>query len=510
VRAAFEKPRSRPVLFSFPNEAGAHKVLSVLKASATKTIRIGVDKSADRMAAIRKPLAQLSADLRLFGKHVTNEMQDLRRNVEIRPVTGATLFRHCLEDLRKRVGAMTESVERLEMVTTDGTSIDCLLELFLNLYYANEEAISAIEGRLQSYGYDPSSFLPEQDLNLNSDCDLDLDLDLDLGNGPFPEISSPVNFVGRSTKGISAQSLTLGRNPNKPAVRNVGEEVRDMPFSDERHLTKVTSVVEALAPMTVAKSKIQNLNGDTPSSISVSSPGALTPSMRQLLGKYATDGQSSQSEVRVSGGTNMSISPLPMLSPAFAMAAASQTAQLNRALVNDYEHKTDPDLSLPLSLPGGDEEENTMELKSQVIRSRGIAGAGPVQSKPLLTATPSLSRTSDGVKPLRQSLTSSLTPSLPTVVAPLRPVNEAAYSSLPNFIQGQLSLETMNSAAVSVHAAASRRCEAGGGAYFTVDDIEAASPLPSAKGKVFLSAMTKLGHVQLKVVYGQGTVYFFV
>jgi hypothetical protein len=452
------------------------------------------------MAAIRKPLAQLSADLQLFGTHVTNEMQDLRRNVEIRPVTGATLFRHCLEDLRKRVGAMTESVERLETVTTDGTSIDCLLELFLNLYYANEEAISAIEGRLQSYGYDPSSFLPERELNsnLNLNSDSDLDLDLDLGVGGFSEMYSPT------------QGLTLGRNPNKPTVRNV-EEASEIPFSDERHLTKVTSVVEALAPMTVAKSKIQNLKGDTPSSISVSSPGALTPSMRQLLGKYATDGQSSQSEARFSGGTNMSISPLPMLSPAFAMAAASQTAQLNRAPVDDYRHKTDPDLSLPLPREGDGDEESTMELKSQVIRSRGIAGAGiPIQSKPLLTATPSLTRTSDGVKPLRQSLTSTLTPSLPLAVAPLRPVNEADYSSLPNFIRGQLSLETMNSAAVSVHAAASRRCEAGGGAYFTVDDIEAASPLPSAKGKVFLSAMTKLGHVQLKVVYGQGTVYFFV
>lgn len=463
------------------------------------------------MAALRKPLAQLSADLQLFGTHVTNEMQDLRRNVEIRPVTGATLFRHCLEDLRKRVGAMTESVERLEMVTTDGASIDCLLELFLNLYYANEDAISAIEGRLQSYGYDPSSFLPERDVNLNSDSDLELDLDLDLGGRPLPEMSSPVNSTGRSTKGISSQSLTLGRNQvNKSAVGSQVDEASEMPFSDERHLTKVTSVVEALAPMTVAKSKFQNLKGDTPSSISISSPGALTPSMRQLLGKYASDGQSSQSEARVSGGTNMSISPLPMLSPAFAMAAASQTAQLNRApVVDHYEHKTDPDLSLPLSFPGGDEE-NTIELKSQVIRSRGIAGAGPVQSKPLLTATPSQSKTSDGVKPLRQSLTSSLTPSLPTAVAPLRPVNEADYSSLPNFIRGQLSLETMNSAAVSVHTAASRRCDAGGGAYFTVDDIEAASPLPSAKGKVFLSAMTKLGHVQLKVVYGQGTVYFFV
>jgi hypothetical protein len=47
-------------------------------------------------------------------------------------------------------------------------------------------------------------------------------------------------------------------------------------------------------------------------------------------------------------------------------------------------------------------------------------------------------------------------------------------------------------------------------AGFTMDDVEATEAIPVGKGKVFANALVKLGHVQLRVVYGQGTVYYFV
>ncbi len=110
----------------------------------------------------------------------------------------------------------------------------------------------------------------------------------------------------------------------------------------------------------------------------------------------------------------------------------------------------------------------------------------------------------------RGSMPPSLTPSLPTSVAPWTPVEESEYSSLPGFVRGQMPLEVLNEAAATMHASAVRRCAAGDGASFTMDDIEEIETLAVGKGKAFVNALAKLGRVQLKVVYGQGTVYFFV
>lgn len=107
------------------------------------------------------------------------------------------------------------------------------------------------------------------------------------------------------------------------------------------------------------------------------------------------------------------------------------------------------------------------------------------------------------------SLPASLTPSLPTSVAPWTPINDSEYSSLPGFVRGQMPLEVLNEAAATMHTSVVRRCAAGDGASFTMDDIEEAGALPVGKGKAFINALAKLGRVQLKVVYGRGTVYFF-
>lgn len=77
-----------------------------------------------RMASIRKSLAALSADLQLFAPQVSSEVTELRRNVEVCPVTGATLYRHCLEDLNDRLASLGEDVESLEAVSLDAISLE--------------------------------------------------------------------------------------------------------------------------------------------------------------------------------------------------------------------------------------------------------------------------------------------------------------------------------------------------------------------------------------------------
>ena len=80
------------------------------------------------MSSHRRPLGQLSEDLQLFGSQITTEIQELKRNVEVRPVTGATLFRHCLEDLNERVNTLGEDVEALESVSLDAISLEVRIE----------------------------------------------------------------------------------------------------------------------------------------------------------------------------------------------------------------------------------------------------------------------------------------------------------------------------------------------------------------------------------------------
>ena len=76
------------------------------------------------MTSIRKPLAQLSSDLQLFGSQITTEITELKRNAEVRPITGATLYRHCLEDLNERLTAISEDFEALESVSLDAISLE--------------------------------------------------------------------------------------------------------------------------------------------------------------------------------------------------------------------------------------------------------------------------------------------------------------------------------------------------------------------------------------------------
>ena len=76
------------------------------------------------MTSLRKSLQRFAEDLQLFSSQLSQETQELKRNVELRPVTGATHFRHCLEDINDRLTALGEELQALEAVSLDAISLE--------------------------------------------------------------------------------------------------------------------------------------------------------------------------------------------------------------------------------------------------------------------------------------------------------------------------------------------------------------------------------------------------
>lgn len=57
------------------------------------------------------------------GMRAPNALPAECRNVENQPVTGATYFRHCLEDLNERLVTTGEDLHALEAVSVDAISL---------------------------------------------------------------------------------------------------------------------------------------------------------------------------------------------------------------------------------------------------------------------------------------------------------------------------------------------------------------------------------------------------
>lgn len=144
-------------------------------------------------------------------------------------------------------------------------------------------------------------------------------------------------------------------------------------------------------------------------------------------------------------------------------------------------------------------------LGKQVIPSNAVSAA---------TTTPAVHSATTLAAATHRMMTAPRTmptPSLPSTVPPFSPVNTSTYSTcMPPFIRDQIPLDSLNKTAAAMHAVATRRCTDGEPAYFTMDDVESVGELPAGKGKVFINALAKLEMIQLKVVLGPGTVFFFV
>lgn len=235
-----------------------------------------------------------------------------------------------------------------------------------------------------------------------------------------------------------------------------------------------------------------------------------SPSMQQLVGKYGS-GQ-------------------PSSSPVFAAALKEQEVIL------EADEK--------LAMKYADEsmnEENTLELKSQVIFSRSASMGGTERPEPIkelddIGPTP---RKAIDDKKLEDAITAALakcdvkgvTPSIPSVssrrssvpssapltasklpstLPPHHEIDGNSYSSLPSFIRGQISLDDLRQASLRMYTLVANKFAQGEGVAFSAADVDQHANLGSGKSKVFLNALAKLDQIQLKVIYGQGTVYFFV
>ena len=75
-------------------------------------------------SSIRKSLRGLEDGLALFTGQLAQEAAELRRNVDGRPVTGATYYRRCLEDLQDRLEGMGRELQALEGISTDAVSLE--------------------------------------------------------------------------------------------------------------------------------------------------------------------------------------------------------------------------------------------------------------------------------------------------------------------------------------------------------------------------------------------------
>ena len=101
----------------------------------------------------------------------------------------------------------------------------------------------------------------------------------------------------------------------------------------------------------------------------------------------------------------------------------------------------------------------------------------------------------------------TLTPKVPTELAAWRAVDEGSFQSLPSFVRGQITLDELNASSAAIHGMVGRRLGEGS-VVFTAADVDGC--VEGGRGKVVLNALTKMNLVRVKVVYGEGTVYFFV
>ncbi len=239
-----------------------------------------------------------------------------------------------------------------------------------------------------------------------------------------------------------------------------------------------------------------------------------SPSMQKLVGKY--------------GARQVGSSPVFV------------AAQKEQDIVLEADEK--------LAMKYADEslyEDNTLELKSQVIFSRSTSMGGTERPEPIKElddigptpsktiddrkleeaisaalakcevkgVTPNVSNTisSRRVSTLPQSAPrTASTPKLPTSLPQRQPIDSSSYASLPSFIRGQITFEDLDQASLRMHNLVSNRNAQGEGITFSSADVDQHANLEPGKSKVFLNALAKLDQIQLKVIYGQGTVYFFV
>ncbi|KAL4425881.1 hypothetical protein ABPG75_009897 [Micractinium tetrahymenae] len=315
-------------------------------------------------SAVRKALRGLEDGLLVFTQQLAAETAELRRNVENRPRTGATYYRNILEDLQQRAEGLGQELAALEAVSTEAVSLEELVGHSVALYCQNHRQVQELEAQLAQYGYrDLFAPLPPENpldmLELAGGHAGAAGAGAGLASDEGDEGSEAELYAGGHPEDAAfcadgaAHEDALGEVTNRLAGAHLGAapgaacDAASPPPAAQRWAGGAAgaggvprTTLKAMAPMTAAKALMR---ADTPSSLA--SPEAMSPSMRELLGKYAASSSSGGTHLRAStvpgsvgGGTPLpdragqATPPVPAyLSPAFQLAAMEQEVQMAHA-----------------------------------------------------------------------------------------------------------------------------------------------------------------------------------
>ncbi|KAI3438538.1 hypothetical protein D9Q98_000966 [Chlorella vulgaris] len=311
----------------------------------------------------RRALKGLEDGLQAFTTQLSHETAELRRNIDNQPTTGPTFYSRILADVFERLEGVGQELAVLEGVSLDAVSLEELVGHSVALYCQNHQQIQELEATLAQYGYRElyAPLPPETPLDM-----LELGQVAAAGSGGGRQDGGECSTTAQaaafeggeqqwgSGEAQSPHTTALGEATNRQAAAQSGAAGCEAPspapgqHAPWHHPHQRGTVakagggvplttLKALGPMTAGRARL--MRPDTPAS-STASPEAMSPSMRELLGKYAgssggTHHAASASltpQPRRHGSTARATPPAPSyLSPAFQMAAMDQEVQMAQA-----------------------------------------------------------------------------------------------------------------------------------------------------------------------------------
>ncbi|KAI7842302.1 hypothetical protein COHA_003942 [Chlorella ohadii] len=328
-------------------------------------------------AAIRKALRQFEDGLQTFCGQLATETAELRRNVENQPCTGA-YYRNVLEDLQQRADAVGQELQALSALSLDAVSMEELVGHSVALYCQNYEQIQQLEATLAQYGYRDlyAPLPPEHPLDMleltaggrgqrQQPQHLDMEAegeDLEQAEEAAAGFHDSEELLVAEGSPLEGEEAALGEVTNRLAAARLAADCDASPAAQRAGggAPPPRTALKAMAPMTAAKALMRP--ADTPSSLA--SPEALSPSMRELLGKYAassggglslhplSSAPASGTPRLGSGGAGPRGATPSYLSPAFQLAAMEQEVQMAHASAAAAQQGGDAGGGTPPAAPG--------------------------------------------------------------------------------------------------------------------------------------------------------------
>ncbi|KFM27530.1 hypothetical protein F751_5386 [Auxenochlorella protothecoides] len=511
------------------------------------------------MTAVQASIQALHAHMGAFSAGASAELGALRRDVEQRPVVGATAYRHALRAIGESLDSAAIEVQGLESLRS-GSLQDAVSD-GVSTYQAACQQIKDLESLLSGYGY-REPYVPEPPLDPLELMEPEARVKQEDVQLRAPQSASPIGLF----PGSSPMSSFAGTPPLMSSWLPAGSV-----------LAQGSVVLQGpqLTTMRMARAR-----QDTPSSLA--SAEDFSPSMRELLGKYTSMSVASSGRLSFPAGSQWALTPepLPASAPANASPLGAQHAathashpvaehavapspppppasrgqpgstplDLSRGLAGQGEGAPTPGPTpsfmdqyrsrYPAIIASAERYMATAEKKERPSRYALEAGEFPLFPEQPLAQAAEVGGISSGVEDARQDAPSRSSTALdpsgrfpastlhgaqvagsetmgarsaaasPPFGAPSPPhsrrigcVAETTYATLPAFIRGQLSLQLLNNTLTSLQATLA----ATGSVEFGARALEELGV--GVKAKVFMNALLKLKLASLRVLPGQETVY---